>query len=213
MHPRLSLGIAITLALAVLLFAPETRAQSRAPQPPPPEERIPVAANAQPDLFEASVGFTYLRADDALVKNMYGGDVSLFANLNSWIAVGAEFIGAYGQENRKFFFRSTSVEESRFVYVGGVRINVWRTGNLKVFAEVLGGGAHGHASALIFGIDRSASADGFAAVLGAGAEWKFTRRLAWRIVETDYIPAHFNGQWENDWRVSTGLSFSFGTGW
>jgi len=51
MHPRLSLGIAITLALAVLLFAPETRAQSRAPQPPPPEERIPVAANAQPDLF------------------------------------------------------------------------------------------------------------------------------------------------------------------
>jgi hypothetical protein len=204
MFPRL-------LVIGVLLLGlGQAGAQSRQPQ-----KYEPAGLNVpppQPDIFEASIGFSYVRADDALAKNEYGGDVSLFANLNSWLALGGEVIGAYGRENHKFFF-NTSVDESRIFYAGGVRVNVWRPSNFKVFAEALVGGAHGHVSALIFGIDRSASADGFAAVIGAGAEWKFARRFAWRIVETDYIPARLGGQWENDWRVSTGLSFYFGSGW
>ena len=167
----------------------------------------------QPDIFEASIGFTYVRADDALAKNMYGGDVSLFLSLNSWLAFGGEFIGSYGEENHVIFRRNTTFDENRLFYVFGARVNVWQKDNFKVFAEALAGGAHGRVSALVFGIDRHASADGFAAVLGAGTEWKFSQRLAWRIIEADYIPARFNGQWENDFRVSTGLSFFFGKGW
>jgi len=205
--PRRAGFILILISLFVV-------AHTRGQNVPPPPTATAARSSLEPDLFEASIGFTYLRADGALAKNEYGGDVSLFANLNSWLAIGAEFIGAYGRENHQFSFgQNTGVDESRIFYTAGARINVWRRDRLKVFADVMGGGAHGHVSALIFGIDRSASADGFAAVLGAGVEWKFTRRVAWRILETDYIPAHFNGQWENDWRVSTGLSFSFGTGW
>ena len=168
----------------------------------------------QPELFELSVGFDYLRADDALAKNMYGGDLSLFLNVIPWLSVGGEFIGAYGEENHVTFFRqNTTFDEDRLFYVFGARVNVWQNKEFKIFADALGGGAHGHVSALIFGVDRHASADGFAAVLGAGAEWKFAPRFGWRILEADYIPAHFNGQWENDFRVSTGLSFYFGSGW
>src|SRR6266446_999385 len=117
--------IALPVAVALFIFAPQMRGQT--PQTRPAQPPTAAGADLQPDLFEASIGFTYLRADDALAKNMYGGDVSLFANLNSWIAVGAEFIGAYGRENRKVFIFNTSVEESRFVYAAGARINVWRT--------------------------------------------------------------------------------------
>jgi len=203
------------VVVGVLLFSfAEARAQSAQSQSPQKYEPAGLNAPApQPDIFEASIGFTYLRADDALAKNMYGADVSLFLNVNSWLAVGGEFIGSYGEENHLVFRRNTTFDEDRLFYVAGVRISVWQRDNLKVFAEVLGGGAHGRASALIFGVDRHVSADGYAAVLGAGTEWKFSRRLAWRIIEADYIPAHFNGQWENDFRLSSGLSFSFGAGW
>ena len=208
MFPRLILAF---VAYSFFAFA-QARAQSQQPQKYEPAGlRVPPP---QPDLFEVSLGFDYLRATSAIAKNQYGGDASLFGNLNSWLAVGAEFIGTYGSENHQYFFRqSADFGESRFVYVAGPRVNVWQTDKWKVFVEALGGGAHGHVSALIFGVDRSASADGFASVIGAGAEWKFSPRLAWRIVETDYVTAHFNGEWEHDWRVSTGLSFFFGKGW
>ena len=205
-----------TVFFAVVLFFSVAEARAQSTQSQQPQRYEPAGTNApppQPDLFEASIGFTYLRADDALAKNMYGGDISLFANLYPWLAVGGEFIGAYGQEDHLFFRRTLTFDESRLVYAGGVRVNVWQNEQFKVFVEALAGGAYGHVSTLFFNTDRSASANGFAAVLGAGEEWKFTRRLAWRIIEADYIPAHFNGQWENDFRVSTGLSFSFGRGW
>ena len=201
MFPRI-----VVAFVAVLFFSPVgARAQKYGPVGP---RTLP-----QPDLFELSVGFDYLYADDALAKNMYGGDVSLFLNINSWFAVGGEFIGEYGEKDHLVFNRNTTFDEDRLFYVFGARVNVWQNDKFKVFAEALGGGAHAHASALIFGVDRHASADGFAGVLGAGAEWKFSQCFAWRILEADYVPAHFNGEWENDFRVATGLSFFFGKGW
>jgi hypothetical protein len=200
MFPRFLTILAIVWCLGIGK-ANAQKAVTTAPAPP------------QMDLFELSIGFDYLYADDALAKNMYGGDISLFLNVNSWLAVGGEFIGEYGEKDHLVFNRNTTFDEDRLFYVFGARLNVWQNDTFKVFAEALGGGGHGHASALIFGVDRHASADGFAAVLGAGTEWKFNQRLAWRIIEADYIPAHFGGQWENDFRVATGLSFFFGKGW
>ena len=139
--------------------------------------------------------------------------MSLFATVLPWLALGGEFVGAYGEENHLISRRNTTFDEDRLFYVFGARINVWQNDQFKVFVEALGGGAHGRVSALIFGVDRHASADGFAGVFGGGAEWKFSQHLAWRMIEADYVPAHFNGQTENDFRVSTGLSFFFGKGW
>lgn len=211
MFPR----VVVALTITSLIGLAEARAQSPQPQQPPKYQAAGLdVPPPEPDIFEASLGFDFLRCTSALAKNEYGGDASLFANLSPWLAVGAEFIGTYGSETHQFSFNhSTRVDESRLVYVAGPRINVWQTDRWKVFVEALGGGAHGRVSALIFGVDRSASADGFAAVIGTGAEWKFSRRIAWRVFETDYIPARFNGQWEHDWRISTGVSFYFGSGW
>jgi hypothetical protein len=206
--PRIFATIAL---IAVFLLVAKAGAQN-AP-PPPPLQPTPLGAELEQELFDVSVGFNYLRADDALAKNMYGFDASLFLNINSWLALGGEFIGGWGRENHLVFRRNTTFDESRTVYVAGARIKLWQRDNFKVFGEALAGGAHGRVSALIFGVDRHASADGFAAVLGAGAEWKFTRRLSWRMAEVAYVPAKFNGQWENNWCASTGIVYSFGSGW
>jgi hypothetical protein len=190
----------------------ETRAQNAqtAPAPPPPTA---AGLSVEPDLFDVSLGFTYLHVPDALARSMYGFDVSLFVNAKSWLALGGEFMAGWGRQTHTVFFQNVAFDESRMAYVFGPRIKVWQRDNFKVFGEALAGGAHAHVSTLVFGIHRSASADGFAAAIGGGAEWKFTRRFSWRVVEANYIPAYFNNQWEDEWRVSTGVTYSFGADW
>jgi len=204
MFPR----IFLPALLALFAFGFQTRGET--PQTPPP---VATGVNTQPELFDVSLGFNYLRVENAFAKNMYGFDLCLFLNLNSWLAFGGDFMGAWGQEDHVFFGRTLTFDESRTVYAGGVRVNIWHKNRVKVFAEALAGGAHGHVSTQFFGVTRSSSADGFAAVVGGGAEWKFARRFSWRILEADYVPAEFNSHWENDFRVATGLSYSFGSGW
>lgn len=208
----------IAVAAVLLLTFGFARAEAQSRQPQEPQKYQPVGVEPVPppdkDIFDVSLGFDYLHVDEAFAKNEYGGDFSLFANVTSWLALGGEFIAVYGEQDQAISrTRTVTFDEDRLFYVFGPRINVWQNDQFKIFVEAMGGGGHGHISALIFGLSRHASANGYAFLLGGGVEWKFNPHMALRMVEADYLPAHFNGQQENDFRVSTGISFFFGKGW
>ena len=200
MFPR----VVVPLVIVAFFLACETHGQDVPPLP---------AAKQRPDLFEVGLGFDYLRVPDAIAKNMYGFDLSLFVNVNSWLSLGGEFTGGFGTEKEKVFFREVTVHENRIAYLFGPRVNVWRKKDWKFFLEALGGGGHGHIEATVFGVRRTASADAFAAAIGGGAEWQFFPHWSWRVVEADYQPVHFSGTWEDEWRFSSAICYSFGAGW
>src|SRR5438309_1189126 len=117
MFPRIFVAL-------LALFASASQTPGETPQAPPPPPPVATGANVQPELFDVSLGFNYLRVENAFAKNMYGFDLSLFLNLKSWLAFGGEFIGAWGQEDHLFFGRTLTFDESRAVYAAGVRVKV-----------------------------------------------------------------------------------------
>lgn len=180
------------------------------PAAPPPL----TPSRVQPDLFEVSVGFDYLRVADDIVKNMYGFDVSAFANITSWLALGGEFIADFGSTSEsRVFGRAADISEDRLIYVFGPRLTVWQNPDFRVFAEALAGGASAQieVTTRFSRFSATDSVDGFAAAFGAGAEWRFAPHWSWRIVEANFVPIHAAGEWEDDWRVSTGITYGFGS--
>jgi hypothetical protein len=175
--------------------------------------------SSQSDLFEASLGFNYIYLDQAFpeTKNLYGLDTSLFVNATSWLGVGGDFMANFGSHSVPVFFRnSVDVDSRRFVYVFGPRVTVWRNPQFRVFAEALAGGVHAEAEATAvnrFGtatISRSASADAFAMALGGGFDWRLSEHLSWRVVQADYLGTSLGSDWQNNFRASTGIVYSFG---
>jgi hypothetical protein len=207
--------VSLLTITASLFLAANGHAQHRsdsAPPPPPP----PIVSTPQPDLFDIEVGFDYLRLPDDVVKNMYGFDISVFANITSWLGLGGEFIADFGSTtvNVGFFRNNLDVSEDRLIYVFGPRLTIWRDSQFQVFADLLAGGANADikVSTPFSRVSASESVNGFAANLGAGAEWRFAPHWWWRVVQVDYVPIHAQGEWESDWRFSTAISYGFGLG-
>jgi hypothetical protein len=211
MSPRFLVVIVLLLSFA------EARAQSAQSQQPQKYE--PAGLNApppQPDLFEASLGFNYIYLGDAhpATRNMYGVETSLFVNATSWLAVGGDFMANFGSHSIPFFRSTIDVDSQRYVYVFGPRVTVWRSPQFRLFLEALGGGVHAGADVTVqsrfVSATRSASADAFAMALGGGFDWRFSNHLAWRIVQADYLPTNLDSQWQNNFRASTSIVYSFG---
>ena len=218
----------IVLLLAIsFISAAEVRAQKSEPaglNVPPP----------QPDLFEVSLGFNYIYLDDQFpeTKNLYGVEASAFINATSWLAAGGdgrlgpaptideliasgEFMADFGSHSIPAFFgRTIDVDSQRYVYVFGPRFTVWHNPRFRVFVEGLAGGVHAEAKFTLArfssSISQTASADGFATVLGAGFDWRLTPHLSWRVVQADYLGTDLSSQWQSNFRASTSIAYSFG---
>jgi hypothetical protein len=175
-----------------------------------------VPASTQPDLFEVSLGYNYIHLDDAFpeTQHLHGADVSAFVNATSWLAIGGDFMANFGSHTLHNFFADVDVDSKRLVYVFGPRITVWRNSQFRVFAEALAGGVHAEADVTahfrFFSRSQSAHADAFAAAFGAGADWRLTDHLSWRILQADYLGTDLSSQWQNNFRASTGIVYSFG---
>jgi len=204
------------IALIIVSFGlAEARAQSQ-----PTQRYEPAGLNVpppEPDLFEASLGFNYIYLENQLpeTKDLYGVEGSLFINATSWLAVGGEFMADFGSHSVPVFFRNTvDVDSQRYVYVFGPRVMVWRNPQFRVFAEALAGGVHAEAQLTLhysyFSRAASASADGFATALGGGFDWHLTNHLSWRIVQADYLGTDLGSHWQNNFRASTSIVYSFG---
>ena len=219
MHSKLLSAIALFAIACVLSWSPKVCGQD-APgprEPLPPSEHPPAAVDRQPDLFEASLGFNYIYLSDQFpeTKNLYGVEGSLFIKATSWLAAGGEFMADFGSHSINVFFnRTIDIESQRYIYVFGPRVNIWQNSRFKVFIEALAGGVHAKAkltaTRFSFSQTASASADGFAAAFGAGFDWRLTNHLSWRVVQADYLGTDLSSQWQNNFRASTSIAYSFG---
>ena len=214
MFPR----IVITLVVVLFFVNFEMRAQSRPPQPTPPEERIPVSANLQPDLVEISLGYNYIHLGDAYpeTQHLHGVDLSAFINATPWLAVGGDFMANFGENTvrPRFFLGDVNIDSERLIYVFGPRFTLWRNPRFKIFAEALAGGVHAQADVSLQAgavrFTRTASADAFAMAFGGGFDWRLSEHLSWRVLQADYLPTDIDSQWQNNFRATTGIVYSFG---
>jgi len=202
----------IFAAVAILLLCnAKTQGQDSAPTRSQSSTPTIISPQTPSDLFEVSVGFDYLRAHGGLTEDFYGFDLSGFVNFNSWLAFGGEFMGAFGTAT----YRTTSyytfhLDEDRFYYVFGPRLTFWRNSPFRVFGEVMAGSGNADQTIHFYTTSRHASANGFAAIVGLGADWKFARHWSWRVLEADYLPTNFPDDWDNNFRLATGITYSFG---
>jgi hypothetical protein len=132
--------------------------------------------------------------------NANGWDAAISGNFNKWFAVKGDFSGAYNGD-----LLGSGISGSMHTFTFGPEIN-FRGEHGKVFAHALFGGAH------ISGGGASDSA--FAMRFGGGGDWNITNRVAWRVVQVDYLPTHFDfglgDTWEHHFAVATGVVFRFG---
>jgi hypothetical protein len=193
------------LSLARIATANPDEKSAPNPLPPPPGSDMPV--------FELGAGYSYMRVNDGVVDNLNGFDLSAFVNLRSWLALGGEFIGGFGKDHKNFFPTGrAATTEDRFVYAFGPRFGFAPVDKVRVFGQVMLGGATLHATAhypFRF-LDRTADEDAFVVSLGGGVDWKLTQLLTWRVLEADYMRLRFGGDWEGDLQLSTALVFTFG---
>ena len=209
MNSRSLPALIAVLTLTILpLIAPNAYCEA----PPPAVTSRPVSENV--DLVELSLGFNYIHLDHAGVENenLGGFDASAFVNVTSWLSLGGEFMADYGRYTwRARFGPDLVVDSERDVYVFGPRIAIWQSPRFRFLAEVLAGGVRGEAKLKQGSIRRIAEDNVFAAALGGGFDWRISRHFLWRIVQADYLPTNFGDQWQNNFRLSTGLVFTFGS--
>lgn len=165
-----------------------------------------------PGLFEISLGYNYLHLDHAFPEqeHLHGGDVSAFINLTRWLGLGGDFMANFGSRTERQFFDDIDLDSRRFTYMGGLRITPFQTCHFRFFAEALAGATHAELEATVRTFSRTFTEDSFAGAAGGGIDWRFTRHIAWRVVQADYLPTHLGNDWQQNFRVSTGVVFSFG---
>lgn len=168
------------------------------------------------DRFEISLGYNYLHLDDAdpESEHLHGADVSAFVNLNSWLALGADFMADFGSRTIGFVPGAgfdVDIDSQRYIYVFGPRLTVFRSEQFRVFVEALAGGVHAHLEASNNFGSADASAGGFAGAAGFGVDWRLSPHLSWRVIQADYVPNELDGDWQHNIRASTGVVWSFGS--
>ena len=208
--PIMSPRIVLIFAAAALFVGAETRAQTESPQLPESRETI-FFPRVQPDLFEFAGGYSYIYKADDLVKSLNGFSASGFINATPWLALGGEFLGGFSSESYQQSYYHRIDSERYWYYVFGPRLSLWPTNNIRVFSQILFGGARATIkSRSFFAFEQTLSESSVTALLGGGVDWRFARHFSWRVVEGNYLPTDFNHSNQNNWQVSTGIVCSFG---
>ena len=158
------------------------------------------------DLFEVSVGYNYIDLNGADLDRLHGVNASAFVNITRIIGVGAEFIGGFGSDETA---GNVNIDDHRYIYLFGPRLNFWPTPKVRVFGEALMGGVRAELEASNGFATQRITGDAFASVVGGGVDWRFAQHFYWRVLQADYLRMNFQGQ-ENNLRLSTGLVFTFG---
>jgi hypothetical protein len=168
---------------------------------------------SEPELVELSLGYNYIHVGQAApeTQNLHGVDFSAFVNVSSWLGLGGDFMAGWGSKDQGIFFgRTVSVDSERYVYVFGPRVTVWHNPNFRVFLEALAGGVHAKAEVSNGFSTQNFSEDAFAMALGGGFDWRFSKHFSWRIAQADFLPTHLGNGWQDDFRASTAIVYSFG---
>jgi hypothetical protein len=114
---------------------------------------------------------------------MNGGSGSRAVNFNSWLSGFAD-LGGYG----RYSWPAGSGSSELSTYLFRPRISLNRSGRVPPFAQVLVGVARAGSNYISAGGGQTP----FAAAIGGGLDWRFTRHIRIRAGEVDYLLIHFN---------------------
>ena len=140
--------------------------------------------------------------------NNNGGTGSFTYNLNPYLGLTAE--AGFYSFSRRIPGDVVKPEGGFQTFLAGPRLNL-RRDHFVPFAEVLFGALR--ASGQVTGADRYNS---FALAAGGGVDIVFTKHIAWRFAQLDYLRSYVAGPWvdpnyrQNSFRAGTGIVFRWG---
>ena len=210
----------VGLVLFVILLGIISKAQTTTGAQNTPEiPEAPSAPEPEPtprlDLF---VGYSYASADPFSTNvriGLNGWEGALSLNLARWLAVVADFGGAYGSVQIPVAVPTPfppcppacptttttfPVNTHVFTYLFGFKVPYHRWEKLTPYAQGLLGRAHVTGTAL----GTSETDTKFSMALGLGADYTINSRFAWRV-QADYWQTRLFGHYEDNYRLSTGI--------
>jgi outer membrane immunogenic protein len=160
----------------------------------------------EPTKAEASVGYTYLRANEASglcgCFGLNGVSGSFALNMSNSRFSGVVDVGY----QRKGNLNGSGIDLNLLTYMAGPRFSL-RGHKLTFFAQALAGGATAHSSSAFN------NGTNFAGSVGGGANFRITSRFLWRVIEADYLLTRIpNGDsnTQNNIRITTGIVVRLG---
>jgi hypothetical protein len=196
-----------SMALFALGAVDDARAQAIPTGAPPPIARAEIFG-----------GYSYMRANTVTGGtpfNLNGANFSAVLYVNNWLGLVGDF-GFYHQGNIAKSGFSLTLESYQF----GPRLRLQNHTDLTPFGECLlgRGSARGtlYTRSLGAGMPPLGVNDGLLLTAGGGVDWRWSPRIAIRLMQAEYLQSHFingigNGGRQNILRLSTGIVFNFGT--
>jgi opacity protein-like surface antigen len=164
--------------------------------------------------IEVFGGYSYYRADFDLDSNrdLRGWNASVNYNLNKILGVKADFSGHHTDGTT---LGSARVDIDNFTFLFGPQFSYRKNDKVVPFAHILLGGTRSKfvsgpidlPGIPIFNFDTTDTA--FTTAFGGGLDIKLTNRLAFRLVQADYLLSRFSGFTQNNLRIGTGLVVRF----
>jgi len=161
----------------------------------------------QTSALDVGMNYAYVRANAPPAAcgcfSMNGGGGNLVVNMRHGLSLVADLQATHANN-----LNGTTQSITVFDYLFGPRYSYRSGSRFTPYAQVLLGGSNELST---YAFVRNSQA--FAVSGGGGVSRVLNRRLAWNIVEVDYIysrlPNAVNDH-QNDLRVTTGLAFRFG---
>ena len=190
-----------------VLALPET------PRPTP----FPAAASGKDEApgrlmprYELGAGYSYVNFNPGspFPSNNNNGVSGSFAyNASRYLGLVAEFSGYNIGSN----VNGTGTNPNWNTWLFGPRLNLRRFDYFVPFVEFLAGGAHGDAQ-----LTGTTSQNAFAFAAGGGVDIVFSKHVAWRFAQIDYLMTNFSGAnlagnaRQDNLRLGTGIVVRFG---
>ncbi len=168
---------------------------------------LPLGAQEKTPKGEFHVGYSYLRGDFGQRHgDLKGGaQVEIVGNPNRILGLVGNFSTHHGEA------RGANVDQQQFLF--GPRVNL-RTRAVTPFVHALFGF---HRTRVGFPLTGQAGADdkGFSFAPGAGLDANFHEKVAWRVIQADYVSSKLKlptgvDQFMDNMRLSSGLVFRWG---
>jgi len=173
---------------------------------------VPLRGQDNSPKAEVFSGYSFSRASFYTIgHNLNGWGASVSATVTRYFGVTADFSGSYGSQTFALPCPAPgcapqTTRVSVYHFLGGPRFTR-RTHDGTLFVHALLGIVHGNAQV-------PSSQTEFAMGFGGGADIVLGKRVAYRILQADYISgkrsSNYGGGWENELRIQTGIVFTFG---
>jgi hypothetical protein len=179
---------------------------------------VAASATAQDSKFELFGGYQFLHAGsfdglgDSANTNGWGSAATV--NFSHHLGLTADFGGSYKTESVELTGVTGTAAVRVYTYAVGPTVST-RSGNIRLFAHALFGGAHVRPTGCVIFSGSpdecgSGSATGFSMLIGGGVDMRAGKSAAVRLVQCDWIrlPSQFGAQ-NGNVRLSAGLVFHF----